>query len=106
MQAAFVRAGFFTPCVWTPQPGGLPVGGLQVDFRSPTLQAGDGEGVITVVPTAAWPRGQYARARRGDRLDITCPESGVVLAFCVRELHRVGASGDEMLAELQEWPRA
>lgn len=104
MHAVFGRAGFLAPCVWTPQPGGVPLPGQQVDYREPSIQVLDGEGAISAQPTAQWPRGQYPAARRGDRLDITHPTAGAVLAYAIREVHRIGSDGDEVLAELEAWP--
>lgn len=98
---AFDEAGFLVPCTWTPQPGGTPVAGLKVRFRAPSVQLLGEGGAIVPDPHARWPVGQYAAARRDDRLDITV--EGVTTSYRIRELHRVGGTGSQVHADLGAW---
>lgn len=99
---AFDEAGFLVPCTWTPQPGGTPVAGLMVRYRAPSSQLFGDAGAIVLDPHARWPLGQYATARKDDRLDITV--EGVVTSYRIRELHRVGGTGVQVHADLAAWP--
>lgn len=98
---AFDAAGFLVPCTWTPQPGGTPLAGSKVRFRAPTTQLLGDSGAIVTDPHARWPVGQYATARKGDRLDIE--HQGVTSSYRIRELHRVGGTGAQVHADLAAW---
>lgn len=102
MQARFAAAGLYTSAVWTPQPQGMPITSM-VDFRDPTLQVLVEEGAISAQPTAQWARGQFAGAKRGDKLSVTHPHTGLVVHYQITELHKVGTVGDTILAELEAW---
>jgi len=100
MYTRFAAAGLLVACTWRAQPGGSPVGPVMVDYRRPTAQVLDNEGVVVSVPTAQWPAGTFAGAKRGDWLQFVT-EDGIV-NHIVREIHKAGV-GDECLVELGAW---
>jgi hypothetical protein len=100
LYAAFDRAGFLVPAVWTAQPGGTPVPGAVRYFAPGTEPLGDGTVVVTE-PRVQFPANQFCNLRGGDRLELELQEN-VATVFRVRESMPIG-SGGEIRATLVAW---